>query len=109
MTATTRTTANIYQPISLRAVFNHFGVNQRVLIDSILIKDSAGATVRAYGQRDVTFQKDGSYELIVEQGLGAGDYTDLWQVRGATSSFRLTAQFKFTISADPSGAQMREV
>lgn len=108
MIPTTRSTANIYQPISLRAVFALEGVNQLVSIDQVLIYNEQQRVVRAYGSKDVTLLSSGAYELIVEPGLPSGTYRDAWAVRGVSSSFRSTAQFAFTISDDPSGSKARE-
>jgi hypothetical protein len=108
MMPTSRTTANIYQPISLRAVFNHNGVNQRVIIDTVRIVNSQNKTVSAYGPGDVKQLRDGSYEVLVEVGLPAGEYRDTWTVRGFSSVFRARSQFRFNISSDPSNSKMKE-
>ena len=105
---TSRTTANIYQPISLRAVFNHNGVNQRVLVETVQIVNAQNKTVQAFGPGDVKYLRDGSYELIVDVGLPAGEYRDTWSVRGVSAPFRALSQFRFTISNDPSGSKTRE-
>tara|TARA_R110000824_G_scaffold292461_1_gene480882 strand:+ start:678 stop:1013 length:336 start_codon:yes stop_codon:yes gene_type:complete len=106
--ATYRSSANIYQPISLRAVFSDLGVNQHVIIDAVLIRDATNKLVRGYGPSDVKRLKDGSYELKVATGLPAGDYKDHWSVHGVASSFRLTTEFSFTINTDSSGNRNRE-
>lgn len=93
---------------SLQAVFNHNGANQLVLIESVVVRNSAGRTVYVFDNSDATRKDNGAYEVILPKGFPVGDYTDTWSVRGLSSPFKLETILKFTIRTDQHSIKIRE-
>ena len=104
----TRSTSSVFLPTSLRAVFNHNGVNQSVLVESIIVRDSNNRTVHVFQGVDVEQLVNGSYEVILPSGFPEGSYTDTWSVRGLSSPFKLVSVFGFTIRRDQHEIIIRE-
>ena len=104
----TRSTASTFLPTSLRAVFSHNGSNQTVLVESIIVRDSANRTVHVFQGVDVERRVDGSYEVILPSGFAEGSYTDTWSVRGLSSPFKTTSVFRFTVRTDQHEIIIRE-
>lgn len=104
----TRSTASTFLPTSLRAVFNHNGVNQSVLVESIIVRDENNRTVHVFQGVDVSRITDGSYEVILPSGFAEGSYTDTWSVRGVSSPFKVVSVFRFTIRTDKHDIVIRE-
>lgn len=105
----TRSTASTFLPTSLRAVFNHNGVNQSVSVESIIVRDSLNRTVHIFQGVDVERRRDGSYEVILPSGFAEGSYTDTWSVRGVSSPFKVVSVFGFNIRTDQHEIIIREV
>lgn len=108
MTAATRSTASVFLPTSLQAVFNHNGANQRVEVESVVVRNSEGQTVFVASGSDVYRKPNGAYEVILPSGFPAGKYTDTWSVRGLSSPFRLDTILGFTIRTDQHHIIIRE-
>ena len=105
----TRPTASTFLPTSLRAVFNHNGVNQSVLVESIVVRDSNNRTVHVFQDIDASRMRDGSYEVILPSGFAEGSYTDTWSVRGVSSPFKVVSVFRFQIRTDQHDIIIREM
>ena len=105
---TTRTTASIYLPCSLRAVFSHYSVNQTISVESVIVRNSQGKIAHAFTEEDVSAMRDGAYEVILPAGFPEGSYIDTWSVRGVSSPFRIMSSFWFRIRTDQHAVLIRE-
>ena len=83
------------------------GANQLVLIESVVVRNSAGRTVYVFDNSDATRKDNGACKVILPKGFPVGDHLTLVEC-GLSSPFKLETILKFTIRTDQHSIKIRE-